>query len=223
MKRPRIIFNETVSDEIQEVLVATVFRAYKDAHDDLSKLDYPQAWIHDLYGQHLRCKLDMYLSNLGKRYPEQVSAIINPNESHNSFHSLVTIGNVYITQSAVQHPGDLPRSALFRSNYASENQLWFDIDEEKSQFQIADVNSAPSTRLYSVLLHGPNENDLRYIPGFLRIAFPSRHDFRLDDDIDLFLKFKHLDEEITSQEIESVKDEAEVQLIQGIPQEEYKE
>jgi hypothetical protein len=196
------LFDDNVPDEMQEEFVRTLYRAYPDARADLAERDYPPDYIRDCYGQLLRAKVDIYLRQLEKRFPERIKASTNLNKTKNSYHVSLISNRVRMTASAVQHETDTPREAIFRADLAASAQGRFDFDEITETFVV--TNPEPeSPILYGILLHGPAE-DNRYLPGFIRVAFLDRRMNRICTDIDLMKKFSNVVTEMLASGTEKI-------------------
>lgn len=216
LRVPRAFFNYYVTPEVQEELVRIIFRGYRHSFDELLQASYKDEQIHDLYPYARRTKIDGYLGQLSSRFPE-VSTRIQLNKARNSHHTLVILGNIICTASAVEYPTDLPREAIFRNIYAG-SQIEFDIKEDENILKILNDLPPPDARLYALIIHGPVNTSVRNLPGFIRIAFPGRHYFtRLDDDIDLYAKYKDVTEEMSREGTEVIEDKVEVKLIENVP------
>ena len=208
--KPRDFFNAKVSDEIQEEIVRTFYRAYPDTRDDLVERDYPLDYRQDVYGQLLRVKVDMYLRQLSKRFPEQIKARTDPNNANNSHHALIISDKVVMTASAVQHETDVPREAIFRACLAALTQVEFEFDEATNSFIIPNPKPDPEyPQLYAVILHG-SAGDNRYLPGFIKVAFLDRKMNRLCADIDLSVKYRDLVDEMLVTDTEKIPDKTTV-------------
>ena len=199
---PRDIFNNNVSDEIQEEIVRTLYRAYPHAKADLIERDYPWDYIKDCFGHLLRAKIDIYLRQLKERFPKQINASTNLNTAKNSHHALLISDKVRITASAVQHETDKPREAMFRADLAVSAQGQFEYNEDTGNLVLANTKDK-SPQLYAVLLHGPADND-RYLPGFIKVAFLDQKMNRICADIDLMKKYSNMINEILATDTEKI-------------------
>jgi len=210
--KPREFFNDNVPDEIQEEIVRTFYRAYPDTKNDLIERDYPLDYRKDLYGQLLRAKVDMYLRQLSKRFPNKIKANTNLNQANNSHHALIISGKVKMTASAVQHETDVPREAIFRADLAASTQGEFEYIETTNSLVIPDDKPEfKFLQLYSIILHGAAK-DNRYLPGFIKVAFLDRNWNRLCDDIDLSKKYQHLVDEMLTADTEKIPERITVTL-----------
>jgi len=212
--RPREFFNDNVSDDIQGEIVRTFYRAYPDTKNDLDEMEYPLDYFKDLYGQLLRAKVDIYLRQLSKRFPEQVEAITSLNKAKNSHHALVISDKIMMTASAVQFETALPREAIFREELAEQTQGEFIYDEEKNIYTLPTLSEhKPSldSKIYAIILHGPAENN-RYLPGFIKVAFLDCKMNRLCDDLNLSNKYRNIVDEMLTIDTEKISETMKFEL-----------
>ena len=207
----RDYFDDNVQNEIQEEIVRTFYRAYPDTKWDLEERGYPADYFKDVYGQNLRVRVDQNLRQLSKRFPEQIKAFTEPNETNSSHHVLLVANHILMTASAVQNDSDVPRVAIFRSFLASQTQYEFEPDEDTNILVPIPQLNVTSSQLYAIILHGPADND-RYLPGFIKVAFLDIRMNRLCSDIDLLKKYRYIRDEMLTKDVEKIPYETKIEI-----------
>lgn len=205
INRPRDFFNKNVTDDAQKELVRLIFRGYRTPYDEIMQSDYKHSLGIDLFPNARRAKIDSYLIQLSGIFPD-ISTKIQTNLRRNSHHAVVYAGNVFFTASAVQNEYDLPRKAFFRQEYASM-QTEFDYSSDENIFIIRNNTIQQQLKLYALILHGPEIGNDKWLPGFIKVAFPSKDCLtRMDDDIDLWKKYPNVVQELINEGTEVVED-----------------
>lgn len=214
----REYFDMNVPIEVQEEIVRTVFSGYRKAYDTIVESDYKAPQVKDLYPYARRAMIDSHLSQLPARVPhiKSVESVVNRNVARNSHHTLLVVGNIVLTASAVPSPSELPRESIFRQAYANP-QSQFCIDDD-NMLMVLDKMPLPSEQLYAIITHGPFDRGAPHLPGFIRIVFPDRLCVsRIDDDIDLCIRCSDFVKKILQADTEVVTDEALPKLIGEVP------
>jgi hypothetical protein len=214
--KPRRLWLADINVKLEKALVEAVFKARKDAWDELLDGGYKKDGLHDLYAPTVRCKLDLYLAQLAVRFPNWITSTSNPNVSHNYFHVLLNCKRVSFTASAVDSPDDIPREAKYRQEYILTNQLSFTISKDNRLAPDGDFSQLEEAykqaKLYAVLVHGSSDSGLPFHPGFIKIVFPDKYNNRLDDSIDLMGRYNKIASKIIAKDIEQINDEIKVKL-----------
>jgi hypothetical protein len=125
--------------------------------------------------------MERELLGIGKRFKD---AAVKAEYYKNGTGAYVklTIGRVVLTQSSVQHPQSIMRSAEFRKSLAANPQLSLDFGEANV------VEDASSSFLYAILLHGKDTKE-RSRPAFAHLVVPSPDCSAYVTRIDLFKAF----------------------------------
>ena len=173
------------------------------AADKECKANYPPAIAHDFYPQMRYAMIERELLAIAGNYTE-ITASSEPNHTGNSYYTLLSSNNVFLTANAVDHPNKLIRYARFRNTYAqaSTPNLFGDPPQE------GDV-------LYGILLHGPEMTD-RVRPKFAHVVFPNRGCSEYVGRIDLLASLAGSDASKWATEEESVPDKAYPSLRPGV-------
>lgn len=209
IRDPQAFFDSQVSQQVQERLLRLILAAYLQARRDIRD-DYQPQVAHDVFPHILRARVDSFLYSIGSRFGfSDVEARYEPNKQSNSFHTVMKVGKVVLTSSAVEGPGVVPRNAEFRNEIA-DAQSRFIVDSGCNAFVIDDMPTPDDAVLYGLIIHGPEaygvKTPLRYIPGFVRVAFPNRSCSAYLDCLDLKARFPQLFAELDK--VEEVQDEA---------------
>jgi hypothetical protein len=202
-------YNAMVPDEIQKDIVRHVYRGYVEADNMVKAKDYQSGPANNLYPYARWANIDNNCLALNKRF-EGLQTISEYNISRNSFHTIITLGNVKMTVSSVNNPSAMPRSAKFRNELAI-CQYRFDINKNTSTFEILDLSSISEITIYAFIIHGPKLGDKR-VPGFIHVVFPDEHCGKYLDRIDLFQRFPDLIDELQRADTILIPDNAEVKL-----------
>jgi hypothetical protein len=207
-------FDSVISNDIQQDIVRCVFKGYVEADKFVNHREYQPGPAKNCYPYIRWIEIDDNCLALNKKYPGlQTSS--EQNIIRNSFHTLVSLGNVRITISAVATPSSLPRTAVFRNNLAS-CQYRFDISADQKWFELRDLESVKDRIVYAFVIHGPMLDNPRF-PGFIHIAFPDESCTRYLDRINLLKRFPDLIEELQREDMIQIPDKAEVKL--NVPEE----
>jgi len=202
-------FDSVISNDIQQDIVRYVFKGYVEADKLVKRQEYQPGPARNCYPYVRWVEIDNNCLALNKKYPGlQTSS--EENIIRNSFHTLISLGNVRITVSAVGTPSSLPRTALFRNNLAS-CQYRFDISVDQQQFELRDLESIENMIVYAFVIHGPMLDNPRF-PGFIHVAFPDENCMRYLDRINLLKRFPDLIEELQHEDMIHIPDKAEVKL-----------
>ena len=202
-------FDSVISNDIQQDIVRHVFKGYVEADKLVKRQEYQPGPAKNCYPYVRWVEIDNNCLALNKKYPGlQTSS--EQNIVRNSFHTLISLGNVRITVSAVGTPSSLPRTALFRNNLAS-CQYRFDISADQGRFELRDLKSVNDMIVYAFVIHGPMLDNPRF-PGFVHAAFPDENCTRYLDRINLLKRFPDLVEALQHEDMIYIPDKAEVKL-----------
>ena len=205
----RSYFDSVISNDIQHDIVRYVFKGYVEADKLVKRQDYQPGPAKNCYPYTRWIEIDNNCLGLNEKYPGlQTSS--EHNIVRNSFHALISLGNVRITVSAVATPSSLPRTAVFRNNLAS-CQYRFDISADQKRFELRDLESVADRIVYAFVIHGPMPDNPGF-PGFIHVAFPDESCTRYLDRINLLKRFPDLIEELQREDMIHVPDKVEVKL-----------
>ena len=205
----RSYFDSVMSNDILQDIVRYVFKGYIEADKLVKRQEYQPGPAKDCYPYIRWIEIDNNCLALNKKYPGlQTSS--EQNIIRNSFHTLISLGNVRITVSAVATPSSLPRTAVFRNDLAS-CQYRFDISADQKRFELRDLENVKDKIVYAFVIHGPMHDNPRF-PGFIYVAFPDDKCMRYLDRINLLKRFPDLIEELQREDMIHIPDEAEVKL-----------
>jgi hypothetical protein len=205
----RDYFNASISNDIQRDIVRHVYKGYIKADKLVKEKEYQPGPAKNLYPYVRWATIDDNCLALNNKY-EGLQTSSEINISHNSFHTLITSGNIKMTISSVNNPSALPRVALFRNDLAIL-QYRFDISKDKSTFELLDLKSISDGTIFAFIIHGPTLDNQRF-PGFIHIVFPDEHCTKYLDRIDLFKRFPDLIEELQHEDMIHIPDKAGVKL-----------
>lgn len=178
-------FDSFVNPAVQQRLVRMMFHVYRHAYDLCEEwLDGPEG--HDVLPILRRGFVERSL-RFEMAKVEDATATAEQNKAGNCFHTRVKIGRIVLTESAVDSPDALVRTAEFRNAYAVMYQLAMSF--------VAQEPPPSDGYIYSVLLHGPEPNK-RGMPGFVHIAFPNPSWTKYVDRIDLLGRYPELTKEL---------------------------
>ncbi len=174
--------------------------AYRAAHEEC-KANYPPPIAHDHYPQLRYAMIERELLAIAENYAE-ITASSEPNSTGNSYYTLLSCGNVFLTANAVDHPNRLIRYARFRNTYAqaSTPTLFGEPPQE------GDI-------LYGILLHGPTDSAY---PEFARVAIPNRDCSEYVGGVDLLTSLAGPDAVQWATEEENILDTAYPSLRPGV-------
>jgi hypothetical protein len=157
----------------------TVLNAgYKSSHEACTE-GFAEPEAHDLYGHHRRATNEMGWRTTAQRHGLKASVVWNSRRTYS--HTRVAANEVVMTESFVNHQGDLIRPADFRGTLAQENQL--------NLFRAPAGGNA--TSLFAILTHGLS----RHFPdrlSFIWVEFPNADCTGYVDGFDLFQEFPDL-------------------------------
>lgn len=176
------IYYKSLSQTVNEALIRLLFGGYLTAHEDCSK--FPKQEARDLLPIYRWTQIRADLLGLPARFDKILA-------SSERYHTRLTTGGIILTAHSVEAPGELPREAEYRREYActSQTDMWDDTDGEY---------------IYAILAHAPDPSENRQ-PLFADILFPDRHYNGLVHSIKLFEKFPALISELRISKIEETK------------------
>lgn len=180
---PPSVCEEILRDELpaklQQALLRSVFDNYKSAHAACFA-EYEAEQARTLNGHVRHAAIERELLGIGARFKD---AAVKAEYYKNGTGTYVklTCGRVVLTQSAVQHPQAVVRSAEFRKSLAANPQMCLDFGD-------SEVEVEPSTVLYAILLHGKDARE-RSRPAFAHLVVPSSDCASYVARIDLFNAF----------------------------------
>jgi hypothetical protein len=204
--KPREMFNDLVSDEIQRQIAIAVVSQYKRAYQDCYENCEP-AEAHDLLPHLRRAYIEGVMPDLAARV-EGYTTITEKNKAENCWHRSILGDRIRLTQSKVEQREILPRNAEFRKGYARSNQMLFDFMNEK---EVCEIHSEEP--LYAIIVHMPAEND-EGVPEFVDLIFPDKDYTEIGGRIRLLDKFPRTIPE-TIQE-EAIPEKAEIKLQRSV-------
>lgn len=202
-------FDSVISSDIQKDILRHVFGAYVEADKLVKHREYQPGPAKNSYPYIRWTEIDNNCLALNNKYPD-LKTSSDLNITRNSYHTLISKGNVRLTISAVTTPSSLPRSALFRNDLAS-CQYRFDISADQVSFEFRDLKSIKDAIIYAVVIHGPMRDNPRF-PDFIHIAFPDQDSASYLDRIDLKKRFPELFDELQREDMNQIPDRAEVKL-----------
>ena len=129
---------------------------------------YDHRVVHTAFGQFLVHNImQKILENIQGVWPG-VDADLVPNSRRTAYHIVIRPPGMLITVSAVNHPLDNPRPAIFRESYASQ-QMGFGINSAGA-FQVLDPPDFSNFACrYFQVRHGPKVDDRQQL-GFVIIV-----------------------------------------------------
>lgn len=170
-------FDASFSRQVQEAFVKCVINSYAVAWELCKK--YLKEEAHDLLGFQRWIELRSQLRGLGGRFNE-IETYTHPNGPAPSYHVVIDSEKFILTVSSVPSPWIMPRPAIYRKEYAVQNQL------ELFQQQL------PNSKIFGLLIHGANPKD-RSKPAFLQVRFPDKnYESYIQHNVDLFSRFDTL-------------------------------
>lgn len=157
---PNDIFNSQVPSKLLIDITKAIYNAYSEAYEYCSS-NYDWHQVHDILPLIRKANIERNVLHCVKQH-SYVNAKSRPNEIKNCYHVLIRCSDVILTISAVSSPGKMVREAIFRKQYAMDDQI--------SLFP--DYNEKSLNRnLYGIILHKPSKKWPLY-PEFLMIRFP---------------------------------------------------
>jgi hypothetical protein len=202
-------FNASISNDVQQDIVRHVFNGYVEADKLVKRQEYQPGPARNLFPYVRWATIDNNCLALNNKYPG-LETISELNLQRNSFFTLIRLGNVRMTISAVSSSSALPREALFRNDLAS-CQYRFDISEDQTKLEFRDLKSLGDGIVYAFVIHGPVADNPR-LPAFIHIGFPDQRCTQYLDRIDLLRKYPDLIEQLMHEDMERIKDTAQVTL-----------
>ncbi len=169
-------FDASFGTQVQEAMVKCMFQAYADSYEACKKFLKEEA--HDLLGFQRWIEIRNQFRGLGGRFNE-IETYTEPNGPAPSYHVVINSEKMILTVSSVQAPWIMPRPAAYRKEFAIQNQyeLW---------------PKLPSSKIFGILIHGPNPKD-KSKPAFLQVRFPDKnYESYIQHNIDLFSRFDAL-------------------------------
>jgi hypothetical protein len=173
------ILRNDLPSKLQQALLRSVFDNYKSAHAACFG-EYESEQARTLNGHVRHAAIERELLGIGARFRD---AAVEAEDFKNGTGAYVklTCGRVVLTQSAVQHPQAIVRSAEFRKSLASNPQMNLDFGDAKVELE-------QSSFLYVILLHGKDAKE-RSRPAFAHLVVPSSDCTSYVARIDLFKAF----------------------------------
>jgi hypothetical protein len=155
------LFDHHVALRFQAATLRCVLGAYTTADRRCKK--FPMEAIHDHRPYERRIWFDWrWLRMVNSRFAAiGAQARWDQNVARNCYHTTVRIGPVMWTASAVAHPFEIVRIALFRKTLARSNQRLI-LPEMEEPVEVG-------TPLCALLIHGPSGQKF---PTFANIVFP---------------------------------------------------
>lgn len=179
---------------------------YADAYDFVTA-NFAAPEARDLLPHFRRSKIEELLRNIAPGF-HQCVATVELAAGRNCHYSRARFGKLILTESAVDHPNQLVRSAIFRNTLSRLNtgiqlKMYVPIEEQLQEQVFGDY-------YYGILLHGENPLDRSRL-GFARVAFPNPSASYYVENLDLVeLCNVDLDEfnisRIKEEEIEEIED-----------------
>ena len=174
------IYDKAFPRRVNEALIRLIFGSYKTAHTDCDD-KFPKQEARDLYPTYRWIQIRSDLLGMPARFPGVVA-------TSERYHTRMTAGGIILTAHSAEAPGELPRQAEYRRQYACTSQLhmW---DDSNGEY------------IYAILAHAPDPNEPRQ-PLFTDILFPNKDYSGLAHSIPLFGKFPSLASELRIAKVE---------------------
>jgi len=173
------VLRDDLPSKLQQALLRAIFDNYKGACAACFS-EYESEQARTLNGHVRYASIERELLGIGKRFRDTAVEAEFYKNGTGAFVKL-TCGRVILTQSAVQHPQAIIRSAEFRKSLAGNPQLSLNFGQET-------VEEEPGIYLYAILLHGKDAKE-RSRPAFAQIVVPSADCSSYVARIDLFRAF----------------------------------
>ena len=206
-------FRANVDDQILAAIVKKIQGGTRDAAkqmcDQVKEGSYTKNVARDLFPHVRRATVETRFFDLASEIPiVEVSSW--PNKTLNNNHTVIRVGSVVMTASAVLTPYGMVREADFRNSYAGPQMRLFDLDD-KSNFRVPIFEKRPSDDdlLYGIVLYCAAENN-RFEIGSVRVGFPNAACTAYRDKMDLMRLFP---ETAKKTEVEQIQDQAIVNLL----------
>jgi hypothetical protein len=139
-----------------------------------------------LRGHVRRADIEVDLRNVAAKYVG-TEANPEPNRTHSTYHSVVIVGAVKLTQSKLPNPKRMVKPSAFREEYAADSdQYLLAFMGKRTKKKV--VSMGERDYLFAVLIHGcSRQNKAR--PYFVRFAFPNKECTQWIGQIDLMKRF----------------------------------
>ena len=128
-------FRANVSDEILAAIVKKIQGGNRDAASricgDVNEGIYTKHVARDLFPYNRRGTIETRLFDLDSEF-SHVRVTSELNKTGTNYHTLIRVGNVIMTASAVLAPYGIVRDASFRNRYAGLQMRLFDLDNESN-------------------------------------------------------------------------------------------
>ena len=205
-------FQANVPDLVLTSVVKHIHDGTRDAArricESVEEGAYTKQVARDLFPHVRRAAIESRLFNLSTEYHDvMVTSRLNRTKNHH--HTLIRMGQVLITASAVLTPYGIVREADFRNSYAAGPQMRFDIDARSSLAVVSRDEGSIDELLYGIILYCPAENN-RFEIGSIVVGFPNHDCTKYIDRLDLLRLFP---ETAKRTEVELIEDQAVVNLL----------
>lgn len=196
-RQPAEVFDRHVPGDFVHSTLDVIAKAYREAFERCDRA-FEKPECHDLFPHQRRATIERNMRQLAYQ-SAGVEAIVAKNSRRTSYHTRIQCGRVVLTQSFVETPETIVRSAEFRKTYGRDQNLWLDYDWDDAAIPL------PDQPLYAILIHGPSDVR-RYLLGFAHIVFPSRSNEAYVGRIDLALRYPEVFE-FSTVPVERVEDD----------------
>ena len=206
-------FRANVSDEILANIVKNIQGGTRDAAsricDHVKEGVYTKHVARDLFPYNRRGTIETRLFDLSSEF-SNVTVTSELNKTLTNYHTLIRVGNVVMTASAVLTPWGIVREADFRNDYSGPQIRLFNLDNE-SNLSVAQFVEEPSSDdlLYGIILYCAADNN-RFEIGSVRVGFPNTDCTKYVDKMDLMRLFP---ETTKKTDVEQIQDQAIVNLL----------
>ena len=209
-------FRANVSDEILATIVKKIQGGTRDAAsricDHVKEGVYTKHVARDLFPYNRRGTIETRLFDLSSECSKFSNLTVTSelNKTRTNYHTLIRVGNVVMTVSAVLTPWGIVREADFRNAYAGPQMRLFNLDNE-SNLSVAQFVEEPSSDdlLYGIILYCAADNNPFEI-GSVRVGFPNTDCTKYVDKMDLMRLFP---ETTKRTDVEQIQDQAIVNLL----------
>ena len=209
----KTFFRANVSDEILATIVKKIQGGSRDAASRICGYVregiYTKRVARDLFPYVRRGTIETRLFDLASKFPD-VIVTSELNKTKTNYHTLIRVGNVILTASAVLTPYGIVREASFRNSYAGRQMRLFDLDNG-SDLSVAQFVKEPFSDdlLYGIILYCAADNNI-FDVGSVRVGFPNANCTNYLDKMDLTRLFP---ETTKKTEVEQIQDQAVVNLL----------
>lgn len=165
------LIRQDVPENFFRDVVVFLFSTYKSVYDHVDSEFGPTAKrflapeARNLLPYYRCARIEQGLRFLAQEYQKKYESINvkpKPNDANNFWYNEITSGRILLTQSHVNGPNEIVRTANFRNTLARGSQYeLFDTDDTN----LGDF-------YYGIILHGSPDPVAKY-PNFVRLAFPS--------------------------------------------------